>query len=132
MQLCNVLFTRELQKRLDANSATKGISTNCFNPGLIVSTGLFRNQNPLFTKVFDVVATDVFKVGETPAWGGAALAYMTTVDSSGKYYTGNPGSSRYGDAAFGNQFTITQVSKEAQDCGKATRLWDLTEKLLGI
>lgn len=51
MQLCNVLFTRELQKRLDANPETKSIVVNSFSPGLIVSTGLFRDQNPVFTKV---------------------------------------------------------------------------------
>lgn len=45
------MFTRELQRRLDATSATKGIVVNCFSPGLIVGTGLFRDQNPLFTKV---------------------------------------------------------------------------------
>jgi len=123
---------RELQKRLDANPATKGISANAFNPGLIVSTGLFRDQNPLFTKVFDFVATDLVKVGETPAWGGGALAYMTTVNTAGKYYTSDPGSSKYGDSAYGKQFVTSAVSKEASDDAKATRLWELTDKLIGI
>jgi hypothetical protein len=50
-QLCNVLFTRELQRRLDENADTKGVIANCFSPGLIVGTGLFRDQNPVFTKV---------------------------------------------------------------------------------
>lgn len=60
-KLCNVLFTRELQRRLEANDSTKGIIANCFNPGLIVGTGLFRDQNPFFTKVFDFAATDLLK-----------------------------------------------------------------------
>jgi protochlorophyllide reductase len=51
IQLCNVMFTRELQRRLDSNPATSKITANCFNPGLIVGTGLFRDQNPFFTKV---------------------------------------------------------------------------------
>jgi hypothetical protein len=42
---------RELQRRLDAKDSTKGITANCFNPGLIVGTGFFRDQNPIFTKV---------------------------------------------------------------------------------
>jgi protochlorophyllide reductase len=50
-QLCNVLFARELQRRLLQEDGTKSISVNCFNPGLIVSTGLFRDQNAVFTKV---------------------------------------------------------------------------------
>jgi len=33
-KLCNVLFTRELQRRL--NEKGSGVKVNCFNPGLIV------------------------------------------------------------------------------------------------
>ena len=131
-KLCNVIFARELQKRLSSSADTKGIAVNCFNPGLIVSTGLFRDQNPLFTKLFDVAASDVFKVGETPQWGGDCLAYMTTVDSLGLYYSSPPGSSKYGNAAFGYQFNIVTPSIEARDDEKAKRLWALSEKLVGI
>ena len=126
------MFTRELQKRLDANPETKGIVANCFNPGLIDSTGLFRDQNPLFAKVFDFIATDLAKVGETPPFGGGCLAYMTTLDTRGQYYTSPPGSGRLGDSAYGNAFTVSNVSKEASDDTKAKRLWELTEKLIDI
>jgi len=51
--MCNVLFTRELQRRLDKDGT--GIKVNCFSPGLIVGTGLFRDQNPIFTKVSSVL-----------------------------------------------------------------------------
>jgi len=131
-KLCNVLFTRELQRRLESNGATKGISVNCFSPGLIVGTGLFRDQNPLFTKLFDVAATNLLKVGETPEWGGASLAYMTTVNTHGLFYDSPPGSSKYGDAAFGKQFVPSSVSKEGQDDVKAKKFWELSAKLLGI
>jgi protochlorophyllide reductase len=117
---------------LESSSSTKGIITNCFTPGLIVGTGLFRDQNKLFTKVFDFAATDLLKVGETPEWGGGALTYMTSVDTRGLYYASPPGSSKYGEAAYGNQFLPSSVSKEAQDDEKAKRLWTLSEKLLGI
>jgi protochlorophyllide reductase len=50
-KLCNILFARELQRRLDNDDKTKDISVNAFSPGLIVSTGLFRDQNPFFVKV---------------------------------------------------------------------------------
>lgn len=131
-KLCNVLFTRELQRRLDAGD--RGITTNCFNPGLIVSTGLFRDQNPTFTKVFDFAATKLLKVGETPHWGGGSLEYMAldkdVASKGGLFYSSPPGSSKYGDDAFGKQFTVTQVSKEARDDAKAAKLWQLTEKLI--
>lgn len=136
-KLCNVLFMRELQRRLDDDEKRK-IQVNAFNPGLIVSTGLFRDQNPIFTKVFDFVATDLFRVGETVHWGGGALEYMAldvkTVGSNGGglYYTSPPGSSKYGDDAFGNQFTVANVSKEASDLEKAKKLWELSEKLVRL
>jgi len=132
-KLCNVLFSLELQRRL--NMGGTGVDVDCFNPGLIVSTGLFRDQNQLFTKVFDVAATDVFKVGETVSWGGGALEYLSIRSNrskGGSYFSSPAGSSKYGDEAYGNQFTSTNVSKEAMDEVKAKRLWELSEILVGI
>ena len=71
-------------------------------------------------------------MGENPEWGGGALAFVTTVDTKGLYYSSPPGSSKYGAAAYGNQFHPEEVSKEAQDDAKGKRLWALTEKILGI
>ena len=79
-----------------------------------------------------MAATDLLKVGETPEWGGGCLSYMTTVTTKGEYYSSDPGSVKYGDAAYGNQFNVATVSKEAQDADKAKRLWDLSSKLVGI
>ena len=131
-KLCNIFFCRELQSRLAASDATKGITVNSFSPGLITSTGLFRYQSPFFTTLFDFAATSLLKVAESPQWGGAALAYMTTVNTKGEYYNSPPGSSKYGEAAFGKEFTVYSVSKEAQDDAKGKKLWALSEKLVGI
>lgn len=57
---------------------------------------------------------------------------MTLVDTKGKYYSSPPGTVKYGDAAYGKQFTIEDVSKEAQDDAKARRLWELSCKILGL
>jgi len=133
-KLCNIFFFRELQRRLESSGS--GVKVNAFTPGLIVSTGLFRDQNPIFTKLFDFVATDLVKVGESIHFGGGALEYMTLDDGvaskSGLYYFSPPGSSKYGDAAYGNQFTPTDVSTEAHDDAKGRRLWELSEQLVGI
>jgi len=133
-KLCNVFFTRELQRRL--NAANKNVVVNSFNPGLIVSTGLFRDQNPIFTKIFDFAATDLLKVGENVHWGGGALEYVMfdeKINSKGGiYYTSPPGSSKYGDGAFGNSFAESEVSKEARDEAKQKNLWDLSETLVGL
>jgi len=146
-KLCNILFVRELQRRLDQNmyassggGSSNNIKVNCFTPGLIVGTGLFRDQNQVFTKVFDIAATNLLKVGETTHYGGGALEYMTLstkvgTKNGGLYYFSPPGSSKYGDDAYGKQFDESNVSKEAQESdnnGKAKRLWELSEKLVGI
>jgi protochlorophyllide reductase len=131
-KLCNVFFCRELQRRLSSTQSTKDITVNSFSPGLITTTGLFRYQSPIFIPIFSFIATKVAKVAETPEWGGAALAYMTQVDTRGQYYNSPPGSSKYGDAAFGKQFTIYDVSKEAHDDAKSRKLWELSEKLVGV
>ena len=71
-------------------------------------------------------------MGETPEWGGGSLAYMTTVTSQGFFYSSPPGSSKYGDVAFGDQFVPRDVSKEGQDEAKMRQLWELSAKALGI
>jgi hypothetical protein len=55
-------------------------------------------------------------------------------DNGGLYYTSPPGSSKYGDEAFGREFRVSEVSKEARlsDSGKAKRFWELSEKLVGL
>eukprot|EP00550_Attheya_septentrionalis_P000506 CAMPEP_0198282228 /NCGR_PEP_ID=MMETSP1449-20131203/2072_1 /TAXON_ID=420275 /ORGANISM="Attheya septentrionalis, Strain CCMP2084" /LENGTH=441 /DNA_ID=CAMNT_0043978393 /DNA_START=140 /DNA_END=1465 /DNA_ORIENTATION=+ len=130
-KLCNVLFTRELQRRLTASGS--GITTSCFSPGLILESGFFRNQNPLFVKAF-TVGVKVAEVGETSHWGGGALEYVATspqvANQGGTYFLAPPGSSKYGDAAYGREFKVAQVSKEAQDDSKAKRLWELSETLV--
>lgn len=41
------------------------VTVNSFGPGLITRTGFFRNQNPVFVKLFDVATNDLFKVQTT-------------------------------------------------------------------
>jgi len=135
-KLCNILFCRELTRRL----AGKNVIVNAFSPGLITSGNFFRYQNQVFSSVFNVAATNLLKVAETPEYGGAALAYMTTVETTrGEFYDSPPGTSnKYASdkndykGAFGNQFNVAQVSKEAQDEKKAKDLWTLSEKIVGI
>ena len=95
-------------------------------------TNLRLTYERVFPQLFDIAATDLLKVGETPAWGGSALSYMTGVTTRGQYYFSSPGSSKYGDDAFGNQFAPASPSIEALDDAKGKRLWDLSAKLVGL
>ena len=133
-KLCNVFFCRELTSRL----SDKNIIVNAFSPGLITSGNFFRYQNQVFSSVFNVV-TGLVRVAETPQYGGAALAFMTTVESTkGEFWDSPAGTSfKYKpendyEGAFGNEFNVAQVSKEAQDAQKGKDLWKLSEKLVGI
>ncbi|GMI30071.1 hypothetical protein TrCOL_g3452 [Triparma columacea] len=132
-KLCNVFFGREYQRRLEERGV-KNVLVNSFTPGLIVGTGLFRDQNPVFTKLFDVAATDIFKVGESVSWGGGALHYMATnggIGRGGLYYGAKPGASRGGDGAYGTTFNVDGVSREVREGEeKQRRLWELSEKLM--
>lgn len=65
-KLCNVFFTLEAQRRLAARKS--GVKVDCFSPGLIPSSGLFRNQNPIFSKIFDFAATNIIKASKRPCF----------------------------------------------------------------
>lgn len=86
--------------------------------------------------MFDFATTKIFKVAETPHWGGGTLEYMAldkdVGSKGGLFYSSPPGSVKYGDSAYGDQFTVTEVSKEARDDAKAKKLWELSEKLVGL
>lgn len=46
------------------------------NPGLIPTTGLFRDINPLFVFFFTLLTKYVFRVAVSEEDGGRCLAYM--------------------------------------------------------
>ena len=119
-KLCNVITSIELARRLQSSGSK--VTANVFNPGLIPTTGLFRDLNPLFVFVFTILTRYVFKVAETEEAGGQRLAYMIADPSldgvSGGYFTGKTG-----------LLNVTP-SREAQDVDKAKQLWSLTEAIV--
>ena len=93
--------------------------------GLIPTTGLFREFNPIFVTVFTILTRYVFKVASSEEEGGKRLAYLISSNDvngvSGQYFSGRPGKPEFN--------TIT-TSIEARDEKKTALLWTLTEKLL--
>ena len=59
-KLCNVITCLEQARRLQKERSK--VTCNCMNPGLIPTTGLFREFNPIFTTVFSFLTKYVFKV----------------------------------------------------------------------
>eukprot|EP00873_Tetraselmis_striata_P029904 jgi/Tetstr1/450168/TSEL_037210.t1 len=127
-KLCNILFARELQRRLDERGAK--VEVNSFGPGLITRTGFFRNQKPLFVKIFDFAVNDIFHVAETVDGAGNCLVFMATspeLEKTGGIYYNNDVT-----GLGSHKFAAIQPSEEARKADEAAKLWELSAKLVGL
>lgn len=107
----------------------------CYVSGIPLSGyfTLIPKTSEYHPKAFGFIVEKVARVAETPEWGGGCLEYLVTnVDTRAAFWNSDPGSSKYGDAAYGKQFTVSDISKEAKDDAKAKKLWELSEILVGI
>ena len=130
-KLCNILFGRELSRRLTASGSA--ITVNAFGPGLITRSNFFRGQNPLFVTVFDFAVNNVFKVGESVSGGGGCLAFMAVDESvEGKtqlYYNNDISGPVFSG---GHVFKLDEPSVEARDANEAELLWECSAQLVGL
>ncbi|XP_070708800.1 retinol dehydrogenase 11 [Pempheris klunzingeri] len=111
-KLANVLFTRELAKRTEA----QGVMAYSVDPGM-VNTEITRHiKRPLV----DFVKTVSFLL-KTPAEGAYTTIYCT-VTPENQLLTGG----HYKDCA------LTESSRAGQDDGTALKLWAVSCHLLGI
>jgi retinol dehydrogenase 12 len=108
-KLMNILFTRELARRLQGT----GVTANCLHPGVIAS-GFGQNTTGIFKTLVKIGA--VFMT--TPEKGARTSIYLCSspeVDGvSGRY--------------FANCKEATPT-RHARDDNAARRLWELSEKL---
>ena len=125
-KLCNVLFSREMARRLQAKGSK--VSCNCFSPGLITRTGLFRDQGQFFVALFDFAVYNLIKVGETVSFGGDCLVTMAT----GEELEGKQGVFWSNSKPGKHVFEEVGVSKEAQNDQEAAKLWALSAKAVGL
>uniref|UniRef100_A0A8D0HNZ1 Retinol dehydrogenase 14 n=1 Tax=Sphenodon punctatus TaxID=8508 RepID=A0A8D0HNZ1_SPHPU len=114
-KLANILFTRELARRLEG----KGVTVNVLHPG-IVRTNLGRHIHiPLLAKpLFNLVSWAFFK---TPLEGAQTSIYLASSpeveDVSGKYF---------GDCE------EEDLLPKAMDDLVARKLWDISEVMVGL
>ncbi len=106
-KLANILFTRELARRLEGT----GVTATCFHPGL-VATGFNRNNGLLM----DLGMTILRPVSRSPEKGAETLVWLAT-------------SPEAANASGGYFFDREQraPSAEAQDMDTARRLWEASE-----
>ncbi len=125
-KLCNILTMRELHRRYHEST---GIVFSALYPGCVATSGLFRHHYPLFQKLFPLFQKYITGGFVTEELAGERVADVVTdpkFNRSGVYWSwGNR--QRQGREAF-----VQEVSVEASDDAKATRLWELSEKLVGL
>jgi protochlorophyllide reductase len=120
-KVCNMLTMREFNKR----HGGKRVSFASLYPGCIADTGLFRTHFQLFKTLFPLFQKYVTKGYVSQAEAGKRLAQVVSdpsMSKSGVYWSWSDK-----DGSFENQ-----VSEEVSDDGKAAKLWEVSEKLVGL
>ncbi|KAK6142594.1 hypothetical protein DH2020_022942 [Rehmannia glutinosa] len=121
-KVCNMLTMQELHRRYHEET---GISFASLYPGCIAETGLFREHIPLFRLLFPPFQKYITKGYVSEEEAGKRLAQVVSdpsLSKSGVYWSWNNNSSSFEN----------QLSKEASDSEKARKLWEVSEKLVGL
>lgn len=110
-KLANILFTRELARRLQGT----GITANALHPGFVATR--FAHANPLYT-FFMTLARPLQRSIDK---GSRTLIYLCAAPEvegvSGEYFS---------------DCRVVSPSRQAQDDGAARRLWELSAAMVGI
>jgi NAD(P)-dependent dehydrogenase (short-subunit alcohol dehydrogenase family) len=108
-KLANVLFTRELARRLGG----RGVTTNALHPGA-VATGFGRNGQGIFSRIVALGAPFL----SSPETGSRTTLHVATAPGlrgvSGRYFS---------------RCRERTPSRAARDDGAALRLWQISEDL---
>jgi NAD(P)-dependent dehydrogenase (short-subunit alcohol dehydrogenase family) len=112
-KLCNILFTRELARRLSGT----GVTANCLHPGFVNSR--FGDNNPGLVGIGTRIAKQIFAI--PPERGAETSVYLASSPDlegkSGGYY---------------DQCAPKTPSPEAQDDAAARRLWEESARIAGV
>jgi len=108
-KLANILFTRELARRLEGTAVT----ANCLHPG-VVSTHLFDNMGSFMKMLFQTFMISPEKGAQTSIY----LAISPEVENvSGEYFA---------------KSKPKKTASAASDMETAAKLWTLSEKYTGL
>ncbi|MFI5907947.1 oxidoreductase [Dactylosporangium sp. NPDC051541] len=115
-KLANLLFTAELQRRLDA--AGSKVRALAAHPGLV--------RSEIYTETGAATRLLVRLLGQSPAAGALPVLYAAVADLPGDSFTGP---SRF--AHMRGAPELINRSATARDADLAARLWTLSERLTG-
>jgi NAD(P)-dependent dehydrogenase (short-subunit alcohol dehydrogenase family) len=112
-KLCNILFTRELARRM----AGSGVTANCLHPGF-VATGFGQREAGLFGFMVRIA---MMLAAVPPENGARTIVHLAAAPElaavSGGYFIGT---------------RQVEPSRAARDDMAARRLWDASERLSGL
>jgi NAD(P)-dependent dehydrogenase (short-subunit alcohol dehydrogenase family) len=121
-KLANLLFTAELQRRLDAVGSS--VRATAAHPGYAATNLQFHSGNRLFD-LFSNVGNRV--IAQDADAGALPTLYATVTDLPGNSYAGPSGFMEGRGAP-----KLVGRSSAAQDMDVARRLWDVSEQLTGV
>lgn len=125
-KLCNMITVRELHRRY--HDAT-GIVFNSLYPGCVADTPLFRNSYPLFQKIFPWFQKNITGGYVSQELAGDRVAQVVAdseFKQSGAHWSwGNRQKA-------GRESFIQELSEKASDDTTSKRMWELSEKLVGL
>ncbi len=111
-KLANILFTRELARRLDGT----GVTANCAHPG-VVRTG-FGREGKLLLRLGTTIARPFFL---SPERGADTIVYLASspdvAGETGGYYV---------------KRQLREPSAAARDDAAARKLWEISERMTGL
>ena len=112
-KLCNILFNRELARRLEGT----GVTANCLHPGFVATR--FGDQSGGIMSVAVKIAKPIGAI--TPEAGARTIVYLAASPQvegrSGGYYYKN---------------ALAEPTKDAQSDADAKRLWDISARMSGV
>lgn len=111
-KLCNIMFTRELARRLKGS----GVTVNCLHPGFVATR--FGDQSEGWFSSFIRLGK---RFALTPQQGAETLVYLASSEDvagiTGEYF---------------HKCLVVSPTPEARDDVKARRLWEESVKLAGL
>ena len=111
-KLENILFTRELARRLEGS----GVTANCLHPG-VVRTGFGKNDNPLF-RIAISLAGVFFR---SPERGARSLVWLALDPAAAEL-----------NGAYVVDEEVREPTAQARDDALASALWGASERLAGL
>ena len=125
-KLCNMIISRELHRRYHADT---GIVFSTLYPGCVADTALFRHTPRAFQRIFPWFQKNITKGYVTQELAGERVADVVAdgaFSQSGVHWSwGNRQKA-------GRQAFSQALSAKANNEARASRLWDLSERMVGL